>query len=158
MRRLVAIEYRYLELALVVLVILNGVSISSRYLFRHALGELFEIMILGGVAVYWVAIATAEREKAHLGVDSFVMILPRGLQRITRHARIAVVAAFYSAIVWSGILLVMRQYSSGATAGLIDVPLWTISVFMPFGAAIALWRCFVSEPRTAAPTSSAGKT
>lgn len=157
MRHLVAIEYRILELALVALVILNGISISSRYLFRHALGELFEIMILGGVAVYWVAIATAEREKAHLGVDSFVMILPRRAQRITRYARTAVVAAFYGVIVWSGILLVMRQYSSGAIAGLTDVPLWTISIFVPFGAAIACWRCFTLEPRTTGPSDGAGR-
>ncbi|KPQ05693.1 MAG: TRAP-type C4-dicarboxylate transport system, small permease component [Rhodobacteraceae bacterium HLUCCA12] len=152
MRRLAAIEYRFLELALAMLVVLNGISITSRYLFRHALGELFEVMILGGIAVYWVAIATAEREKAHLGVDSLVMVLPRQLQRITRHLRMAVIAAFYGVVIFSGILLVLRQMSSGATAGLLDLPLWTVAIFMPIGAALALWRSLTQVDTVPGPT------
>lgn len=152
MRRLAAIEYRFLELALVALVVLNGISITSRYMFRHALGELFEVMILGGIAVYWVAIATAERERAHLGVDSFVMILPRRLQRGTRLLRTAVVASFYGVVVWSGILLVLRQMSSGATAGLTDLPLWIVAAFIPFGAALALWRSLTLGDTAPGPT------
>lgn len=156
MRRLVAAEYRCLELALIILVLLNGVSIASRYVFRHALGELFEIMILGGIAAYWVAIATAEREKAHLGVDSFVMLLPRRIKGGVRLVRTAVVAAFYGVVVWSGILLVLRQISGGTTAGLIDVPLWTIAIFIPLSASVALWRCLVTQPRSVPDTGRDG--
>ena len=145
MRRLVATEYRCLEAALIALVVLNGVSIASRYVFRHALGELFEIMILGAIAAYWVAIATAERERAHLGVDSFVMLLPGRISRGLRLVRTAVVAAFYAVVVWSGGLLVIRQFGGGTTSGLMDLPLWTISIFMPLSAALALWRCVALE-------------
>lgn len=150
MRRLAAAEYRCLEAALIALVVLNGVSIASRYVFRHALGELFEIMILGAIAAYWLAIATAEKDRVHLGVDSFVMLLPDRLRRTLRLIRTAIVAAFYGVIVWSGILLVVRQFGGGTTSGLMDIPLWTVSIFMPFSAAVALWRCLSLERDQAA--------
>ena len=149
MRFLAVAEYRLLELSLLTLVVLNGVGIVSRYVFRHALGELFEVMILGGVAVFWLAFATAQRERAHLGIDSAVALLPVSGRRVVRSLRTLVVVGFFAVVVWSGALLVVGQYHSGITAGLIDLPLWMVAAFMPLSGAWMLWRVVRSEIRDA---------
>ena len=136
----VVFEHRVLEAALLVLLALNTISIAARYVFNHAIGELFELMILGSVAFYWLGIATAERAKAHLGVSVFVPLLPSSLRSACELLRLIVIAGFLLGVVYSGCLLVAGQLRLGLTSGLLDMPLWLFSVFMPAGAALMLWR------------------
>jgi TRAP-type C4-dicarboxylate transport system permease small subunit len=141
----VALEYKLLEGALLVLLALNATAIVSRYIFNHAIGELFEIMILGSVAAYWLGIATAERERAHLGVTVAVSVLPSRLRRPARLLRLLVVAGFLAAVVYSGGALVLSQYRLNMTSGILDMPLWIFAAFMPIGAALMLIRAVWAE-------------
>lgn len=136
----VIFEHRVLEGALLVLLALNTISIAARYVFNHAIGELFELMILGSVAFYWLGIATAERAGAHLGVSVLVPLLPSGLRKVTELLRLLVIAGFLLGVVYSGSHLVASQLRLGLTSGLLDMPLWLFSVFMPAGAALMLYR------------------
>lgn len=141
----VLFEYRVLEAALLILLALNTISIAARYVFNHAIGELFEIMILGSVAFYWLGIATAERNNAHLGVSVFVSLLPVDLIRLLKLVRLIVIAGFLLAIVYSGAHLVGGQIRMDMKSGLLDMPLWLFSIFMPTGAALMLYRVLRSH-------------
>jgi TRAP-type C4-dicarboxylate transport system permease small subunit len=145
MPKLVKFEYRAIEWSLLVLLGLITVSVVARYVFNHAIGELFELMIFGSVAFYWLAMATAEREGAHLGVGFGVAALPAGLRRIASLVRIAVIAIFLAVIVYSGSLLVLSQFRLGMASGLLHIPLWIFSIFMPFGAVLMLIRALRSH-------------
>lgn len=150
-RAAVALEYRALEAALLILLALNAISIVARYVFDHAIGELFEVMILGSVAFYWLGIATAERERSHLGVTFLVALMPPDPRRIAMLLRLLVIAGFLLAVVYSGGHLVAGQLRLGLTSGILDMPLWMFSVFMPLGAGLMLLRVirgyFAGEPR-----------
>ena len=146
MRMLGELEFRLLELSLAVLVVMNGVGVFSRYVLHSAVGELFEIMILVSVATYWLGIATAERVGGHLGMELFVGMLPEGPRRLTELLRKLVILGFLAVVVYSGTRLSMMQYRFGTNSGIVDMPLWIFSAFVPFGSALLFWRMLFSTP------------
>lgn len=139
-RFLGGLEFRLLEISLAALLIMNGASVFTRYVLNSAVGELFEIMILLGVATYWLGIATAERLGGHLGMDFVVAMLPKGAARIAALIRKAVILGFLGVVIYSGIRLTMSQYRFGTNSGILDMPLWIFSIFMPIGCVILAFR------------------
>lgn len=133
-------EFRLLELSLAALVVMNGVGVFARYVLNSAVGELFEIMILLGVATYWLGIATAERLGGHLGMDLLVGMLSGGPRRFADLIRKAVILGFLAVVVYSGVRLSMSQFRFGTNSGILDMPLWIFSAFMPIGCALLAWR------------------
>lgn len=146
MRLLGALEFRMLELSLAVLVVMNGVGVFSRYVLHSAVGELFEIMILLAVATYWLGVATAERVGGHLGMELFVSMLPTGPRRVTEFVRKAVILGFLAVVIYSGARLSMMQYRFGTNSGIVDMPLWIFSAFVPLGSALLFWRTLFASP------------
>lgn len=134
------LEFRLLEVSLAALLIMNGVSIFSRYVLKNAVGELFEVMILLGVATYWLGIATAERLGGHIGMDLFVAALPRRGRLLADIVRKVVILGFLAVVIYSGVRLSISQYRFGTSSGLMDLPLWIFSMFMPIGCALLAWR------------------
>ena len=146
MRALGELEFRLLELSLAVLVVMNGVGVFSRYVLHSAVGELFEIMILVSVATYWLGVATAERVGGHLGMELFVAMLPEGPRRLTELLRKLVILGFLAVVIYSGTRLSMMQYRFGTNSGIVDMPLWIFSAFVPFGSALLFWRTLFASP------------
>ncbi len=140
LKKLTILEYRVLETALIILVLLNGTSIISRYLFNHAIGELFEIMVLGSVAIYWLAIATAQREQAHIGVGFAVSVFPPRVRIVVGIVRLTVICGFLLVVFFSGVELTIAQFRSAGSSGLLNMPLWLFSMFMPLGGMLMLAR------------------
>jgi TRAP-type C4-dicarboxylate transport system permease small subunit len=135
-----ALEYRALEITLLLLLLLNGVSVFARYVLHHAVGELFEVMIFLSVASYWLGAATAQRLGGHLGMDFVVMALSPGARRVTDAVRLVVIIGFLGVVVYSGALLVMSQMRFGTSTSLLGWPVWFFSIFLPFGCALLAWR------------------
>jgi C4-dicarboxylate transporter, DctQ subunit len=144
MRLLGEFEFRLLELALAALLVMNGLSVFTRYVLNSAMGELFEIMIFLAVATYWLGVATAERVGGHLGMGLVVALLPRGPQRFALFLRKLVVLGFLSVVAYSGTKLTMMQHRFGTNSGLLDMPLWIFSIFVPLGAALLFLRTLLS--------------
>lgn len=140
MRLLGNLEFRLLELSLAALLVLNGAGVFTRYALNSAVGELFEIMILVAVATYWLGVATAERVGGHLGMELFVAMLPTGPRRITDLLRKLVILGFLAVVIYSGTKLSMMQYRFGTNSGIVDMPLWIFSAFIPLGSALLFWR------------------
>jgi len=139
-RFLAALEFRLLELSLAALLVMNGISVFTRYALNNAIGELFEIMILLAVATYWLGVATAERVGGHLGMELAVAMLPEGPRRIAGALRKLVILGFLAVVVYSGTRLSLSQYRFGTNSGIVDMPLWWFSAFVPFGCALLFWR------------------
>jgi len=148
------LEFRLLELSLAALLIMNGVSVFTRYVMNSAVGELFEIMILLGVATYWLGIATAERLGGHLGMDLFVATLPKGARQITDLIRKIVILGFLAVVIYSGARLSMSQYRFGTNSGILDMPLWIFSAFMPIGCGLLAWRTLFPPRREPAQSET----
>jgi TRAP-type C4-dicarboxylate transport system permease small subunit len=145
-RFLGALEFRLLELSLAALVLMNGVGVFTRYVMNNALGELFEIMILLSVATYWLGVATAERLGGHLGMDLLMATLSGKPRAILEFVRRAVIVGFLAVVVYSGTRLTMTQYRFATNSGILDMPLWIFSVFIPIGGLLLAWRV-VFAPR-----------
>lgn len=146
-----ALEFRFLEAALAVLVVVNGVGVASRYVFNHAIGELFEAMLLLSVAAYWLGVATAERMGGHLGMSLFVSMVPAGPRRALELLRKLVILGFLAVVVYSGVRLSMTQFRYGTASGLLGMPLWTVSAFLPLGCALLGLRILLPSRREDAP-------
>lgn len=135
-----ALEFRVLEFALLLLLVLNGASVFSRYVLNHAVGELFEVMIFVSVAIYWLGVATAQRMGGHLGMDFAVAALPSGKRKMTDFLRLVVIVGFLGVVIYSSTLLIMSQARFGTATSLLRIPVWMFSIFLPFGCALLLWR------------------
>lgn len=135
-----ALEYRTLEISLLLLLLLNGISVFARYVLNHAIGELFEVMIFVSVASYWLGAATAQRLGGHLGMDFMVATLAPGHRRVTDALRVIVILSFLGVVIYSGTLLVLSQIRFGTSTSLLDLPVWMFSIFLPFGSALLAWR------------------
>ena len=141
-----SLEYHALEISLLVLLALNGISVFTRYILNHAVGELFEVMILLSVATYWLGVATAERLGGHLGMDFAVAALPPALRRVADLLRKAVILGFLAVVIYSGTNLVRSQIRFGTSSSLLDMPTWMFSIFVPFGCTLLAFRT-VFPPR-----------
>ncbi|HTV71236.1 MAG TPA: TRAP transporter small permease [Rhizobiaceae bacterium] len=135
-----ALEFRVLEAGLLILLVLNTLTIFSRYIMGRPMGSLFELMVLGSVAMYWLGAATAERVGGHLGMDFLVTKFPAGLQRINEWFVKAVTIAFLAVVIYSGYKLSRSQIAYGAHSGMLKIPMWLFSGFMPLAALLYLWR------------------
>ena len=142
-----ALEFRFLEVSLAVLVVLNGVGVFARYVVNHAIGELFEAMLLLSVAAYWLGVATAERMGGHLGMNILVSALPGGLRRATEIVRKLVILGFLAVVVYSGVRLSMTQFRYATASGLLGIPLWVFSAFLPLGCALLGLRVLIPSRR-----------
>lgn len=140
MQAAVLVEHRALELAFVALVAMNAVNVFARYVLNRSIGSLFEVMVLLSVAAYWLGIATAERSRAHLGMSFVVVRLPGRVRRASELVRLAVITAFLLATAYSGAMLALDQYRSGAVSGTLGMPLWVFTAFIPLGALLMLVR------------------
>ena len=149
-----ALEYRALEISLLLLLVLNGASVFTRYVLNHAVGELFEAMLFLSVATYWLGVATAERLGGHLGMDFVVAVLPKRARRVADILRLLITLGFLGVVIYSGALLVMSQYRFGTSTSLLDMPVWAFSFFLPFGCALLAWRS-IFPPRRAHEESEA---
>lgn len=148
MRLLGTLEFRLLELSLAALLVMNGAGVFTRYVLNSAVGELFEIMILVAVATYWLGVATAERVGGHLGMELFVAMLPAGPRRLSELLRKVIILGFLAVVIYSGTRLSMMQYRFGTNSGIVDMPLWIFSVFVPFGSALLFWRTLFASSST----------
>lgn len=134
------IEDRLLVTIMLALLAFNGISIVARYVFNHALGELFEMMVLGGLAMYWLALGIAQTERAHLGVGTAVERLPARMRIVAEWLRLVMIAAFLSTVIYCGLTLALSQFRTGSVSGLLGIPLWVFCMFIPIGAALMLVR------------------
>lgn len=158
---LLRLEHGLLQAAFVALVAMNAANVFARYVLNHALGSLFEIMVLVSVATYWLGIATAERTQSHLGMNFVTSKLPAMPRRVAEVLRLAVIAAFLLAAAYSGAGVAFSQYRSGALAGTLALPLWPFAAFIPAGCLLMLARALshgpaepqAAETRGAAPGS-----
>lgn len=143
-----ALEVRALDVGLLLLLVLNGASVFTRYVLNHAVGELFEVMIFTSVAIYWLGVATAQRFGGHLGMDFVVATLPRFARRVTDVVRVAVIVGFLGVVIYSGTLLVIAQVRFGTSTSLLGLPVWIFSAVLPLGCLLLAWRT-VFAPRQA---------
>lgn len=143
---LLRLEHGLLQAAFVALVAMNAVNVFARYVLNHAVGSLFEIMVLVSVATYWLGIATAERTQSHLGMNFVTTRFSGTPRRVAEVLRLAVIAAFLLAAAYSGAGVALSQYRSGALAGTLALPLWPFAAFIPFGCLLMLARALSHRP------------
>jgi TRAP-type C4-dicarboxylate transport system permease small subunit len=143
LERLGVLEFRLLEAGLLILLAINTVAIVSRYVLGRPLGSLFEIMVLGSVALYWLGAATAERVGGHIGMDFLAASFSPRWRRANDIFVQALVIAFLVVVVYSGYKLCRSQIVYGTHSGLLKIPMWLFSGFMPLAALLYLIRVVV---------------
>lgn len=154
LRRLISrLEEDGLSAVLMTIVVLNATNVFCRYILGRSIGQLFELMVLLSMAVYWLGIGYAQRRSGHLGMDMLVARLGPGARRWTNLARLGVSIGFLVAVAYSGGRLAASQFQSGAVSGSLDLKLWWFSVLIPAGALVMAWRLLWSGPVEQTPSS-----
>jgi TRAP-type C4-dicarboxylate transport system permease small subunit len=150
LRRLIGrLEEDGLAAVLMTIVALNATNVFCRYVLGRSIGQLFELMVLLSMVVYWLGIGYAQRKNGHLGMDMLVARLGPGARRWTGRARLGVSFAFLLAIAYSA----ASQFQSGAVSGSLDLKLWWFSVLIPAGALIMAWRFLWPSQADRTPSS-----
>lgn len=154
LRRLIGrLEEDGLAAVLMTIVALNATNVFCRYVLGRSIGQLFELMVLLSMIVYWLGIGYAQRKNGHLGMDMLVARLGPGARRWTGRARLGVSVAFLLAVAYSGGRLAASQFQSGAVSGSLDLKLWWFSVLIPAGALIMAWRFLWPSQADRTPSS-----
>lgn len=150
---LIRLEHALLELSFAALVVMNAANVFARYVMNRSIGSLFEIMVLLSVAIYWLGIATAERSRAHLGMNFVTVRLKGSLRQACQWLRLAVICAFLLAAAYSAASVAWSQLKSGAVSGTLGLPLWPFTLSIPLGCLLMLARALQAQPDpgTAAP-------
>lgn len=134
---------------LALIVVVNAANVVLRYVVGRSQGQLFELMILLSLVVYWIGIAAAERRTGHIGM-SFVVDRLRGRARtVAAVARAVVVVGFLLAVAVSGAKLTLSQYHSGTVSGALELRIWWFSAFVPLGALLMAARFLARQARSA---------
>ena len=134
------VEELLLEGLLLVLVLLNAMNIVSRYVLHQSIGQTFELLTLLSAVLYWIGIGTAEKVKAHLGMNFVVLRLPESGRNIAETFRKLAIVFFLVMIFISSCIMVVNQIESGSTTAAMTIPRWVFSLSMPVGAAVMLKR------------------
>jgi len=154
LRRLIGrLEDDGLAAVLMTIVALNATNVFCRYVLGRSIGQLFELMVLLSMALYWLGIGYAQRRSGHLGMDMLVARLGPGALRWASLARLMVSIGFLLAVAYSGGRLATSQFQSGAVSGSLDLKLWWFSVLVPLGALIMAWRLLWPGPTAGARAS-----
>lgn len=134
------------SILMISIMVIVGIDVVMRYVFRAPLNWSYDFISLYAMAgLFFLALAPAYRERAHIGVDVLI-------EHLSDRARVSVdllgdVIGFglFALIFWVGLQRTWVSYSQGEVlAGLIAWPTWLSNGVVPLGTALLLLRMILS--------------
>ena len=130
-------------LCVVLLVVMSG-AILCQILFRFV----FELPLrwteeLGIYVLSWVSFMGASvgvKRWAHIGVEAFVLLLPKKLQSATKVLSLVLSAVFFAIMVYFGCEIVNKQIVTGQVSPAMRIPMYYAYLSVPVGGAFMFIR------------------
>jgi len=98
------------------------------------------------LAVYilsWVSFLGASvgiKRWAHIGVEAFVILLPKRMQHYTQLLSLVLCMVFFSVMFFFGLEIVQKQFSTGQVSPAMRIPMYLAYLSVPVGGAFMLLR------------------
>ncbi len=113
-------------------------EIVSRFVFRSPTSWVSEMTSWTTIAASFLIFAYTLKEKGHTRVDFITAYLSRGSEYVLEVFTTCLGIVFALVLTWYGARMVWASYSMGETSQVLQMPLWIIQVFVPFGSFLML--------------------
>ena len=113
-----------LTLLMLVMTIAIVIQVVSRTVFSNSLSWTEEIARFILVWVTFVGASLGIKRGAHIGVEAFTMILPKGIGKFVQHITFLICALFTSIVFKESIVILQKQISTGQVSAAIQLPMW----------------------------------
>ena len=80
-----------------------------------------------------LGISIATKQKAHLGIDIFVSMAPKKIQRILEIFSWSMLIVMYLFLVWTSILFILTAIKTGNVTPMLRIPFYIIYLALPIG-------------------------
>jgi C4-dicarboxylate transporter DctQ subunit len=123
-----------------ILAMMLGVAldVTSRYFFGSPIAWMFEVTEYALLYVPCLGMGWLARERGHVAINSFVLMLPQSAQRVMFVVTTAVTAAVCALIAYWGAIVTLDRFSRATVVDqMIRTPEYVIVWVIPFGFALA---------------------
>lgn len=129
-------------LALLLMMFIGGVDVITTNAFAAPVPAAYEITESLMVVAVFLAIALAQRRRAHIQVEIVVLALPKRLQVVAALLQALASLAFFLLIAWFGWHAAAHSFRVGEySAGLIRFPIWPAKSMLAVGATMMSLQC-----------------
>lgn len=119
-------------LSLVLIVIINGINVFSRYVLFWALSWAEEAMIFLMIFGVFVGVISVTWDRMHIRIDAIIGLLSPRLRVAAEWLAIAITAAVLLPIGWISWGVVRKLYEFEQTSDALHLPVWIPQVTIPF--------------------------
>ena len=138
-KRLLLEEY-IIAVMLLVMTVINGANIVSRYLFKYSLAFSEELLVYIFVWASMLGASAAVKRGANLGLSILTDLIPaKGQKHVTAITTFAGVILF-AVLVIMGVQMVQSEYNFGITTPTMGLPEWIFGLGIPIGAGFYIYR------------------
>ena len=122
---------------LLLIVAINALNVTGRYVFGHAFGWSEEAMQFLMIGCVFLAFVEVTYQRDHIRMDMVVRLLPQLAQRVLSIISNLVLLGCCALIVVAGVPVVWKLYEFGQTSDAAELPVFIPQLFVPFGLAAA---------------------
>ncbi|SMD08167.1 TRAP transporter small permease [Sporomusa malonica] len=125
---------------LVVMSLVVFLQILSRFVFNIPLRwtEEFAVFLLAWVSFLGASVGV--KRWAHIGVEAFVLLLPKKMQHVVKLLSLVLSAIFFAIMLYYGIEIVLKQVATGQVSAAMRIPMYLAYLSVPVGATFMLIR------------------
>ncbi len=119
-------------LSLVLIVIINGANVFSRYVLFWALSWAEEAMVFLMIFGVFVGAISVTWDRMHIRIDAIIALLGDRLRTAAEWIAIAITAAVLLPIGWVSWGVVKKLYEFEQTSDALHLPVWIPQITIPF--------------------------
>lgn len=142
----------YISIALLaIMTIVVSWQVFNRFVLKTALpwSEELSIFILAWVTFLGASIGV--KRGAHIGVEAFILLLPKKLQKYFTLLSYVISAVFFVMLIYFGMVIVQKQIITGQVSPAMRIPMYYAYLSIPVGSffiAIRFAEKFFAELKT----------
>ena len=140
MKALNIIESWLSILILMVIIVLMSVEIITRYLLGFSFSTSEELSRYLFIWFVYISMSYAITKESHITIDSLYNAVPSKFKFLFKQIGIIAWILFAVAFTYFSTQYVFYMYETGSRAGASNIPLWIISLGIPFGFLLSIFR------------------
>jgi len=130
------IENGAVSLLLCCICVLVGLQVLFRFVLRLPLSWSEEVSTYSFVWLALLGSAVGVRERAHIGVDAFIRLVPPPLRRLIHIGTVILLHLFLLALLYQGVVLLYRI--GDQRSGALGIPMFWVYLALPINAGLML--------------------
>ena len=122
---------------LLLIVAINALNVTARYVFGHAFGWSEEVMQFLMIACVFFALVDVTLKRDHIRMDMVVRMFPKPVQHFFSVLGNLVLVGCCALVVVAGAPIVLKLYQFGQTSDAAEIPVFIPQLAVPIGLSIA---------------------